>query len=119
MQKTYLKDWRKILGLDFNSIPKKGSDSVLELKHLEMLNSNFINKDFPGFNSARDLFEKRIFEEVGKKCRNIREAAKVLRLSNGTVSLKMREHKLKFARGNYDSSKEHSIGTNGFSGIES
>jgi DNA-binding NtrC family response regulator len=92
------KEWRKILGIDPHSSGKR-SLSVLELKHLTSLESNFLNSEFPGLKAAIAIFERKLLAEAAQKYTSFSEAALALRISKAGVHLKMKAANIKFQGG--------------------
>ena len=84
------KEWRKILGIDVLSVPKRGGSLALDLKHLSSLESNFLSADFPGLREAKTLFEKKVLLEAAQKYSSLAAAATALGISKTAVSVKMK-----------------------------
>ena len=88
------RSWKFVLGVNENP-KRKPRDAKLKLSDFEALETVFLGDGFPGLKSAQQLFDRKLIEEAIGKYRSLTLAAKHLRVSKGTLSLRMKAMNLK------------------------
>jgi len=89
--------WKNVIGFS-ESTRRKGRDGRLKLAELQSIETDFICDGFPGYKKAQQIFDRKLIEEAISKYRNLTVAAKYLKVSKGTLSLKMKAMNIKASK---------------------
>lgn len=92
------KSWKNILGVNDNP-RKKIRDGRLKLSDLESMETDFLGDGFQSYRELQKIFDKKLIEEAMSRFGNLTTAAEHLKVSKGTLSLKMKALKMKAQKG--------------------
>lgn len=90
--------WKAVVGVSENQ-RRKPRDARLSLTEFQLIETDFLNDGFPGYKHAQAMFDRKLIEEAVAKYRNLTLAAKYLKVSKGTLSLKMKAMNIKPLKG--------------------
>lgn len=86
--------WKVVIGVSENP-RRKARDTKLKLSEFQNIETDFLGDGFPGYKNAQQMFDRKLIEEAVSKYRNLTVAAKHLKVSKGTLSLKMKSMNIK------------------------
>lgn len=92
-----LQFWRKIPELSHFPIPRRKADSSLSIDVLLNSPIDTSSPEFPGFSEFLGAVEKRLLLDAKHRYQTVREMEKALKLSKSTISLKLKQLRLKEA----------------------
>jgi DNA-binding NtrC family response regulator len=98
------RNWKSIIGLTESS-KRKVRDIRMKLSELQATETDFMGDGFQGYKHAQQIFDRKLIEEAIAKYRSVTLAAKNLKVSKGTLSLKMKAMNIKHGREVHDESK--------------
>jgi DNA-binding NtrC family response regulator len=86
--------WKNVVGVSENQ-RRKTRDSRLKLSEFEAIETDFLGDGFPGYKNAQQIFDRKLIEEAVSRFGSMTLAAKHLKVSKGTLSLKMKAMNIK------------------------
>ena len=89
-------DWKSVLGVSKKSVfHTKTPTERISYGDFEKLPTSFLNgEEFPGFKVAKTLLEKKLLEEAASKCRTKKDMAKLLKISESNIVVKMSKYNI-------------------------
>jgi DNA-binding NtrC family response regulator len=88
------KSWKNIIGVTDNP-RKKVRDGRLRLSDFESMETDLLGDGFKSYREVQKLFDKKLIEEAIARFGSLTTAAEHLKVSKGTLSLKMKALKMR------------------------
>ena len=91
------RSWKTLVGITENQ-RRKPRDGRLKLSEFESIETDFMGDGFMGYKHAQRLFDRKLIEEAVSRHRNLSLAAKHLKISKGSLSIKMKTMNIKLPK---------------------